>query len=126
MQTVGYIDRELYRCITDDITTDEVIITEEQIRHIKERHPGVYELLDQHYSEIVCCPDYIIKANKPNSALILKEVQLQDRTRVKLVLRLATSTDDSAYKNSIITCMKIDDKDWTRLIRNKVVLYKRE
>lgn len=118
MQTVGYIDRELYRCITDDITTDEVIITEEQIRHIKERHPGVYELLDRYFCEIVRCPDYILKANKPNSALILKEVQLQDRTWVKLVLRLATSTDDPAYKNSIITCMKIDSRDWTRLIRN--------
>jgi len=126
MLTVGYIDRALYRCITDDIVTDEVIITEEQIQHIKERHPGVYELLDQYYSEIVRCPDYILKANKPNSALILKEVQLRDRTRVKLVLRLATSTDDPAYKNSIITCMKIDSRDWTRLIRNKVILYKRE
>lgn len=126
MLTIGYIDRELYRCVADDIITDEVIITEEQIQHIKERHPGVYELLDQHYSEIVGCPDYILKANKPNSALILKEVQLQDKTQVKLVLRLATSTDNPAYKNSIITCMKIDSKDWTRLIRNKVILYKKE
>ena len=37
MLTVGYIDIEKYRCITDDITTDEVIITEERIHHIKER-----------------------------------------------------------------------------------------
>lgn len=49
-----------------------------------------------------------------------------DGKQVKLVLRLATSTDDPAYKNSIITCMKIDSRDWTRLIRNKVILYKRE
>ena len=49
MVTIGHIDRELYRCVAEDITTDEVIITEEQIQHIKERHPGVYELLDQHY-----------------------------------------------------------------------------
>lgn len=102
MVTIGHIDRELYRCVAEDITTDEVIITEEQIQHIKERHPGVYELLDQHYNEIVSCPDYILKANKPNSALILKEVLLQDKTQVKLVLRLATSTDNPAYKTPLL------------------------
>lgn len=33
-----YIDIETFKCITNDITTDEVIITEERIQHIKERH----------------------------------------------------------------------------------------
>lgn len=44
----------------------------------------------------------------------------------KLVLRLATSGDNPEYKNSIITFMKIDDKEWNRLLRNKKVLYKNE
>lgn len=125
MRTVGYIDIEKYRCIAGDITTDEVIITETQIQHIKDRHPGVYELLGQYFDDIVKNPDYILEANKPNTALILKEVWEKEK-RVKLVLRLATSTDDPAYKNSIITFMKIDEKDWIRLIRNKTILYKNE
>ena len=37
VQTVGYIDREIYSCITKNITTDEVIITPERIQHIRER-----------------------------------------------------------------------------------------
>lgn len=37
----------------------------------------------------------------------------------KLVLRLATSRDNPEYKISIITFMKIDDKEWNRLLRNK-------
>ena len=47
MHIVGRIDRKIYECITDDITTDEVIITEERIQHIVERHPNDYE---QYYS----------------------------------------------------------------------------
>ncbi len=43
MHTVGRIDREIYKCITEDIRTDEVIITDEQIQHIEERHPGNYK-----------------------------------------------------------------------------------
>lgn len=40
---VGKIDKNIYKCITTDIVTDEVIITDERIQHIKERHPNDYE-----------------------------------------------------------------------------------
>ena len=43
-----------------------------------------------------------------------------------MVLRLITSKDNLDYKNSIITFMKIDEKEWNRLLRNKKILYKRE
>ena len=63
MHIVGKIDKEIYRCITDDIVTEDVIITTE---------------------------------------------------------------DNIEYKNSIITFMKIDNREWQRLIRNKKVLYTKE
>ena len=37
---LGKIDREVYSCVAGDIVTDEVIITDERVQHIKERHPG--------------------------------------------------------------------------------------
>ena len=107
MQVVGYIDREKFRCIAEDIITEEVIITDVQIRHIMERHPGDYERFQTYFSEMVAEPDYILEANKPNSGVILKEICQEDEV-FKLFLRLATSTDDPSYKNSIITFMKID------------------
>ena len=39
------IDRELYRVVEQELLTEEVIITEEQILHIEEGHPGDYCLL---------------------------------------------------------------------------------
>ena len=36
------IDRELYRVVEQELLTEEVIITEEQILHIEEGHPGDY------------------------------------------------------------------------------------
>lgn len=125
MHTVGKIDREIYRCITEDIVTDEVIITDNQIQHIKNRHPNNYERFLGWFGEIVRNPDYIIETAKPNTALILKEI-ITEKERFKTVLRLATSADNKAYKNSIITFMKIDEKEWNRLLRNKRVLYKKE
>ena len=74
---------------------------------------------------IIETPDYILEANKPYTAVILKEIALGGEV-FKTILRLATSVDDPSYKNSVITFMKIDKKDWERLIRNKTILYKRE
>ena len=122
---IGKIDKSIYKCVTDNIVTDEVIITNNQIRHIKERHPNDYERFSGYFSQIVESPDYIIKANKPNTALILKEIKSNGEV-FKTVLRLVTSKDDPTYKNSIITFMKIDNKEWNRLLRNKTILYKRE
>ena len=122
---IGRIDRYIYKCVSEDIRTDEVIITDNQIQHIKERHPNDYERFSKYFSEIVEVPDYIIESPKPNTALVLKEIVKADEV-FKTVVRLATSGDNPAYKNSIITFMKIDEKEWNRLLRNKKILYKRE
>ena len=124
IHTIGRIDRAIYRQIAADIVTDQVIITERQITHIKERHPGDFERLYPHLAEIVAQPDHILQSRKPNTALILKEIST-DNQQLKLVLRLATRADQHGYKNSIITFMKIDRKEWDRLLRNKTILYSR-
>ena len=123
---VGKIDKEIYKCITEDIVTDEVIITDESIGHIKERHPNDYEKYCEYLKLIVEEPDYIVETKKPNTALILKEIKESNERQFKTVLRLTTSTDNPGFKNSIITFMKIDEKEWNRLLRNKLILYKKE
>lgn len=122
---VGKIDIEKYKCVSADIATDEVVITEKQIQHIAERHPNDYERFSMYFPQIVAEPDYILEANKPYTAVILKEIK--DRGEVfKTVLRLAVYSDGRNRKNSIITFMRIDKKDFERLLRNKAILYKRE
>lgn len=125
VHSIGKIDIEKYKCITNDITTDEVIITDERIQHIKDRHPNDYERFYKYMSEVVREPEYIVEANKPNTALILKSFS-NGEEQFKTVLRLVTSTDNNGFKNSIITFMKINDSEWKRLIKNKKILYKKE
>lgn len=122
---VGKLDKNIYKCISEDIVTDEVIITNERIQHIKDRHPNDYERFCGYLQEIVEKPQYIIESMKPNTALILNEFT-DGKEKFKTVLRLTTSTDDPAFKNSIITFMKINEKEWSRMLRNKKILYKKE
>lgn len=125
MHIIGKINHQIYKCIVNQLITDEVIITENQIEHIKSHHPNDYERFSSYFQVIVESPDYIIEANKPNTALILKEIGINSE-KFKTVLRLVTPKDNPEYKNSIITFMKIDQKEWERLLRNKKILYKKE
>lgn len=124
MREVGRIDIEKYRCVAEEIITDEVVITDERIAHIREHHPNDYERFSGYLSLIISEPDYIIEDVRPNTAVVLKEI-VENKERFRLVLRLVTPGDHPKYKNSIITFMKIREKEWNRLIRNKTVLYKK-
>ncbi len=125
VQTVGHIDIEKYRCITDDITTDEVIITDERIQHIKERHPGDYERYIKYIAEILKDPDYILAANKPNTGVILKKIK-ENGEKFKVILRVKVENDPAEYRNSILSFWHIGETTWNKNVKNKRVLYKWE
>lgn len=119
------LDKELYKVITEDIRTDEVIITDERIQHIQERHPDDYERFSAYLAEIVQNPDYIIRDPRPQTGMLLKEITVGETgEHFRIALRLAASQDPAHYKNSIITFLKIRQKEWERLIHNKEILYK--
>lgn len=125
VHSIGRIDKNIYRCITEEIITDEVVITDERIQHIKERHPNDYERFRSYMADIILEPDYIIKANKPNTATILKEIT-DNGQKFQLVLRIITPEDNPKFKNSVITFLNINERTWNKYLRNKEILYKRE
>lgn len=125
MHFIGKINNDVYKCITENIVTDDVIITDERVQHIKENHPEDYEKFSEYLTSLVENPDYIIETNKPNSGIVLKEITGLNNKQFKAVIRLTTEEDNKNFKNSIITFMKIDKKEWNRLIRNKTILYRK-
>ncbi len=118
------IDKKLYSCITNDIVTDEVVITDAQIQHIKDRHPNDFEKFHRYFRIILKNPDYILCAAKPNTGVILKEIE-ENGEKLKLILRLQTSTDPYGFKNSIITFQRVQEKRYRRYIRNGIILYRK-
>ncbi|MDE7230800.1 MAG: hypothetical protein K2N56_10010 [Oscillospiraceae bacterium] len=126
IQYVGKINREIFKVVTDDIQTDDVIITNVQIEHIDKRHPGNFEEIRPFLKEALSAPDYILQdGNNGNTGLVLKNIKTEG-LNFQIVLRLRTSSDPEDYKNSIISAWKISDSRWKNYINNKKVLYKRE
>lgn len=125
VHTIGKIDRAIYSCITRDIVTDEVIITDERIQHVKERHPNDFERYRSYLKQIIETPDYIIEANKPNTGVLLKEF-IESGEKFKLILRLAIKSDPDKYKNSVVSFWKIGETTWRKVLKNKVILYSKQ
>lgn len=121
---VGKIEIEKYRCITEDIVTDEVVITEERIQHIEERHPGDYERFVEYIADILENPDYIVEANKPNTGVILKEIE-ENGNKFKVILRVKVEKDPAEYRNSVLSFWQVGDTTWKKNLKNKKILYKR-
>ena len=124
VRAIGLIDLNIFSCISKDIATSEVILTDERIDHINDRHPGDFERYGSYIPFIVEEPDYIIEDEKPGTALLLKEF-IEDQVRFRLTLKLQTEKN-AGRKNSVLTFQYVRKKEYDRLIRNKMVLYKRQ
>ena len=122
---VGKINRNIYRCITEDIVTDDVIITENQMQHILDRPPEAYKEVIDYLSDIIQEPDLIIKDKHKNTGLVVKKIKTGNEY-AQMVLRICTSNDDPNYKNSVISCWEISEKRLQNYLRNKTILYKKE
>lgn len=125
MYIIGKIRSDIYKCISENIEEDEVIITDERITHIRERHPDDFDKYCSYISVVIDEPDYIIKANRPNTAVLLKEI-CEKGEKFKLVLRLKVTSDPENYKNSVLSFWKIGDVTWKKNLKNKTILYKKE
>lgn len=125
IHTLGKLDWTIYDCISSDHLTDEVIITNEQLLHIKNRHPEACDDVLEYIRKILESPDYIIKDKRPNTGLVVKKV-INNNEAMLFVLKICTQSDKAGYKNSIITGWKITEKRLNNYLRNKEVIYKKE
>lgn len=124
VRSLGILDWKIYNCISSNHVIDEVIITEEQMMHIRERHPEAYADTIHYVREILDDPDYIFKDKRPNTGLVVKKI-LNDEESSLLVLKIITSDDNKDYKNSVITSWKITEKRLNNYLRNKDIIYKK-
>lgn len=125
MFIVGRINKEIYSCITKNIVTDIVIITDNQLNHILKRHPDAYKDIVNYLEKIISSPDYIIEDKHIYTGLVIKKIKANGKY-AQMVLRINTPADKSEYKNSIISCWEISEKRLSNYLKNKRILYKRE
>ncbi len=125
MVVIGRIDREIFRCIAEDIVTEEVVMTDNQLQHILQRHPEVFPAVLDVLRDILRDPDYIIEDKHPYTGLVVKRLETGSES-LQVVLRICTSEDQPGYKNSVISCWEISERRLKNYLRNKKILYNRQ
>lgn len=125
MHFITRIDIEKYSKISNRILTDEVIITEERLKHIALRRGE--EFLSKYwdyFAVILTDPDYIFPDERPNTAIVCKIVG-EGSDAVNLILRLTVEGEDPNFKNSILTAIKESDRRFEQRLRNNIPIYKK-
>ena len=123
---IGKIDKTIYSCISSDIATDKVIITQEQLEHIADRHPEAYTETLIELRTTLEDPDYIIKdASHRDTGLVIREISLSEHHSL-IVLRVCTNTYNGRLSNSVISAWKISKKRLGNYLRNKEILYRKD
>ncbi|MBQ8510722.1 MAG: hypothetical protein IJ493_12525 [Clostridia bacterium] len=106
------------------LQTDEVIITNERLHHIQERHPEDYDLFFTYSKSIILSPDIVLLDSKNAGTVFF--VKSLDGSNLNIVIRVALETDAVGRKNSVMTFYRIRDKNLKKLENKSKTLYKRE
>ena len=121
---LGKINTHLLEQEFGSLKTDEIIVTNERITHIKERHPEDYELFKKYGSDTVENPDEIIKDCKNKNTVFM--IMKLENTNLNVVSKLSLTSDTKNLKNSVMTFYRIRSKNLSKLERKNKLLYKKE
>lgn len=124
----GTLKKELKDVVEKEfgkLNTDQVILRDERIEHIREGHPEVVEIIKKHTKDIIESPDYILKdAIREETILCVKKLEENSNINVVIKLALEDSKDKKRNKNSIITSFLMNDKRLKRELKKKECIYK--
>ncbi len=109
---VGYFNISKYESSIRTIT-NEVILTNERLSHIIDKHPEVLIYLNK-IKNILKDPDMVfIQTNKDDTVWVVKKIV----DNLKITIKLSTiRVNDLNYKNSIIQMQYMNDKELERNI----------
>lgn len=124
IKSLGRIDIKILESEYGEIKTDEIVVTNERLDHIKERHPEDFELFNTYGKESVEHPDMLIKDEKHEGTVFMIK-KLPD-TNLNVVVRVVLETDEEGLKNSVMTFYRIRERNLRKLTEKNKLLYKRE
>lgn len=122
---LGTLDIKIYQCITTEIDTDDVIVSEKQLLHIADHHPDSYSETLIQLKSTIHDPDYIfLDERRKDTGLVAKQISVSGEN-LYIVLRICTDSQNGTLANSVISGWKISDNRLQNYIRHKRILYRK-
>lgn len=124
LKVLGEIDERALEEELGDLQTAEVIVTEERLKHIRDRHPQDMELFELYGQETIVEPDIIIKDTKNEGTVFM--IKSLPGCNINVVVRLALRTEVEGLKNSVMTFYRIRTKNLDKMLKKNKVIYRKE
>lgn len=116
---IGRVNNKILKRLGIELITDEVVFTYERIEHVQDRRKQQYETIKEVLPIAIYSPDYIYKDwnNRDNTLVFIK--RLDKESKLNVVIRIAVVNDTKHPKNSIITIIRVGQKTFKKIIKNK-------
>ena len=121
---IAQLDETLLRDSNIKLLTKNLVLTDNSIIHIKERHPNDYGDVIKDLSNMVQDPDSIMIGNKPHTLVYMARNSKGHMYQV--VIRLKDEDMNDEFQNSIITLNRVNEKRYKRYKKSRKIIYKKE
>lgn len=123
LHVIAKIDKKKYGI--EELNTNEVVITDERINHIKEHHHEVFEFVMEKMKDTVEEPDYVYDETLHEDTRWA--IKLVNGENIRIVLKLSVGKKNSKFKNAVITAQLIPSHRIERHIKtNRIkMVYKK-
>lgn len=116
---IGKLNQKLLQELNIDIATEEVIFTFERMEHVEDRRIKLYEEVKDVLPDAIYYPEYIYTDwNNRNDTLIFIK-SIDEKSKINIVIKIAILNDEKHPKNSIMTIIKIGEKTFRKIRKNK-------
>lgn len=122
---IGKIDKDKIGEYSTKIITDDVIMTEERLGHIKERHPELKDIEIGTIAEVLKSPNYIFEDRKNKDTVLMVKKINYNKKHYRMVVKLNTNKELIDKSNSVISFWDISEKKLRQYIRNEKILYEK-
>ena len=118
---LGFLDVNIYSCISSQIDTDRVVITDKQLDHIADHHPEAYDETLIELKSILASPDYIFKDdNHIDTGLVVKAIRSAD-SYFYIVVKVCTNSNGGKFANSVISGWTISERRLKNYLRHNSI-----
>ena len=123
MRQIGKLDASLIAGKWQNVRQN-VVLTDERIAHIMEGHRADFEAYGSYIANAIEHPRYILDDRKNDHTALY--IGTAKDTNITVVIKVAVEDSGANQNSSVITMYRCGEKRLKRLVKNNVILYKRE
>lgn len=118
---LGTINRFFLGNLGTMVSCDEIVVTQERLKHISVNHPQDIEFFFRYAKICIEEPDIVLQDLKHDQTVFM--IRHLEDININTVVRLASQEEKENIKSSVMTFYRIRNRNLKKLINTHKILY---